>query len=173
MGEPGLCQHTCPHFRGGAPRRWIPDALQHRTFRAWSVRFGACIRDRGGIGLAAGLLSGVAGVGGGIIIVPALVLLAGLDQHTAEGTSLLAILFTAAAETRVNYVKGYVKWIEVVLLAAGGVLMAPIASFIAHQIEPETLGKVFGVWLLLVGVRTYWTSRRRGPTPSETSDESR
>src|SRR5690606_12524991 len=55
-----------------------------------------------GIGLDAGIASGVAGIGGGVIMVPAMVFLLGVSQHTAEGTSLVAILFAALAGTRVN-----------------------------------------------------------------------
>jgi hypothetical protein len=106
------------------------------------------------VGALTGIVSGLAGVGGGVIMVPALVLLLGFDQHTAEGTSLLAICFTAAAATRVNASHGYLQWKPVLLVAAGGVVLAPIAAVFAQRIPADTLGRIFALWLLVIGVRT-------------------
>lgn len=111
------------------------------------------------VGVASGILSGMAGVGGGIIMVPAMVFLLGMTQHVAEGTSLLAILFTAAAGTRVNRSNGYVEWRVVLTLAATGVVMAPLAALFAQEIPADVLSRLFAVWLLAIGVRTLWSSR--------------
>ena len=113
-----------------------------------------------GVGLAAGIISGLAGVGGGVIMVPAMVFLLGLDQHTAEGTSLLAIIFTAAAGTRVNLSNDYIEWRTVVVLAIAGAACAPLAATFAQSIPADTLARVFAVWLLLIAVRTLVRSRR-------------
>lgn len=111
------------------------------------------------IGAAAGVVSGLAGVGGGVIMVPAMIFLLGLDQHTAEGTSLLAILFTAAAGTRVNVANSYVDWRAAGLVAVGGVVAAPLAATFAQQIPAGTLGRIFALWLLLIAMRTLLQSR--------------
>lgn len=111
------------------------------------------------IGAAAGLVSGLAGVGGGVIMVPAMVFMLGLDQHTAEGTSLLAIGFTSAAATRVNFASGHIRRRAVALLAAGGVVFAPLSATLAQRIPADTLGRIFAVWLLLIAWRTLATSR--------------
>ena len=113
------------------------------------------------VGVATGILSGLAGVGGGIVMVPAMVFLLGMTQHVAEGTSLLAILFTAAAGTRVNLSNRYVDWRLVLTLAATGVVIAPLAAVIAQEIPAEVLARLFAIWLLIVGVRTLWTSRTK------------
>jgi uncharacterized membrane protein YfcA len=110
------------------------------------------------IGVAVGVLSGLTGVGGGVVMVPAMVFLLGLGQHVAEGTSLLAILFTAAAGTRVNLGNRLVQWRPVFLLALTGVVAAPVAALYAQRIPADTLTRIFAVWLLLVAVRTLWKS---------------
>lgn len=111
------------------------------------------------IGAFAGIVSGLAGVGGGVIMVPAMVFLLGLGQHIAEGTSLLAICFTAAAATRVNVGSGFVEWRSVALVALGGVVTAPAAALFAQKIPADTLGRIFAAWLLLIAIRTLVTSR--------------
>ena len=119
------------------------------------------------VGALTGIVSGLAGVGGGVVMVPAMVLLLGLDQHTAEGTSLLAMCFTAAAATRVNLSNGLVRWRSVLLVAAGGVALAPISATFAQKIPADTLARIFAIWLLFIAVRTLAGTR---PRPGSTSD---
>ena len=111
------------------------------------------------IGSLSGLLSGLAGVGGGIVMIPAMVLLLGIDQHTAEGTSLVAMLFTAAAGTRVNLRNHLVDWRAVWILGIAGAVVAPVSAALAQQIPADTLGRIFGVFVIINAVRTLWKSR--------------
>jgi uncharacterized membrane protein YfcA len=111
------------------------------------------------IGGLSGLLSGLAGVGGGIVMIPAMVLLLGIDQHTAEGTSLVAMLFTAAAGTRVNMTNRLVDWRAVWILGVAGGVIAPVSAAVAQRIPADTLGQIFGVFLIVNAVRTLWKSR--------------
>ena len=110
------------------------------------------------IGGLAGTLSGLAGVGGGIIMIPAMVLLLGIDQHTAEGTSLVAMLFTAAAGTRVNVINHHVDWRAMWILGVAGAVIAPLSAALAQQIPADTLGRVFGVFVIINAIRTLWKS---------------
>ncbi|HKX75681.1 MAG TPA: sulfite exporter TauE/SafE family protein [Acidimicrobiia bacterium] len=111
------------------------------------------------IGAVAGVVSGLAGIGGGVIMVPAMVFLLGLGQHVAEGTSLLAILFTAAAGTRVNVSHHYIEWRAVWLLTVTGVIFAPAAALFAQTLHADTLARLFGIWVLATAARTLWKSR--------------
>jgi len=106
-----------------------------------------------GIGLVAGVASGVAGIGGGVIMVPAMVFLLGMNQHIAEGTSLMAILFTAVAGTRVNLRNHRVDLRQAALIGVGGVIFALIGVQFALGMSSETLTRVFGAFVALVGVR--------------------
>lgn len=112
------------------------------------------------VGALAGIVSGLAGIGGGLILIPGMVFLLGLTQHTAEGSSLLAIIFTSAAGTRVNAAAGYVDWRSVWLISVTGVVLAPIAAIYAQEIPADTLARIFGVFVLGVSVRTLWKARQ-------------
>jgi len=116
------------------------------------------------IGALAGIASGLAGVGGGTVMVPAMVFLLGVDQHTAEGTSLLAILFTAIAATRVNVGNDYVDWRAMGILGVVGAATAPLATLLALQIPAVTLSRVFGLFLIAIAIQTI-LKNRKAPEP--------
>lgn len=119
------------------------------------------------IGLLAGVASGVAGIGGGVVMVPAMVFFLGVDQHAAEGTSLLAILFTAVAGTRVNLSHGRVDVGQAIVIGLGGVLSAVAGASLALYISGPTLTRLFGAFVTAVGLRMLVRLRRsrRVPTP--------
>lgn len=106
------------------------------------------------IGLIAGFFAGLAGIGGGVVIVPSSVLLLGLDQHQAQGTSLVAIVFTAVAGSLVNLRNRRVRLVDGLLAGAGGVVGSLIGSRIALLIEGRILSVLFGSLVLYVAVRS-------------------
>lgn len=106
------------------------------------------------IGAIAGFFAGLAGIGGGVVIVPSSVLLLGLTQHQAEGTSLLAIIFTAVSGTIVNLRNRRVRPLDGLWAGAGGVVGSLIGSQIALLIEGRVLSVVFGFLVLFVAVRS-------------------
>ena len=112
------------------------------------------------LGTAAGLLAGLFGVGGGILFVPTLVLL-GLSQHVATGTSLLAILPTAVAGTWSQQRYGNVRWKPAVLigLAAIGGVEAGVA--VAEALPEDVLRRLFGVLALVVAAQIVRHALRR------------
>ena len=106
------------------------------------------------VGLAAGVLSGLVGVGGGIIIVPALVYFLGYSQHQAQGTSLGLLLLPIGILAVINYYnKGFIdiKAVGVMTLAfvAGGWL----GSKLAISISQDTLRKIFAIVLFYTALR--------------------
>jgi uncharacterized membrane protein YfcA len=117
-----------------------------------------------GIGLLAGLFAGIAGVGGGIVIVPSTVVLLGLTQHEAQGTSLFAIVLTAIAGTLVNRRNRRVRLEDGLVVGLGGVVGSVIGSRIALALEGRSLSLVFGLVVLFVGVRTLFRARRSAQT---------
>lgn len=112
------------------------------------------------IGVVAGLGSGLAGIGGGTVMVPAMVFLLGTDQHTAEGTSLVAMLFTAAAATRINSGNHFVDWRAMLVLGIVGAITAPLATSFALQTSAATLSRAFGLFAIAVGIQTILRSRK-------------
>jgi len=111
----------------------------------------ACI----GIGLVAGLMSGLFGVGGGTIIVPLLVVLLRFDQRLAAGTSLAAIVPTAAVGVVSYAVSGSVAWIPAIILAAGAVVGAQIGTWLLARLPQNALRWGFVVFLVVVIVMLF------------------
>lgn len=107
------------------------------------------------IGLAAGLLSGLFGVGGGTVIVPMLVLLIGFDQRLAAGTSLAAIVPTATVGVVSYAIHGSVAWIPALILAAGAVVGAQIGTWLLARLPQNALRWGFVGFLLAVIVMLF------------------
>lgn len=100
------------------------------------------------IGLAAGILGGMVGVGGGLIVVPALVYFLGYSQHAAQGTSLGLLVLPVALLGMMNYYKaGHVDFKVVGLLAVGFVLGSYFGSKWSLSLPQETVKKVFAILL--------------------------
>jgi len=103
------------------------------------------------LGLAAGVISGLFGVGGAIIIVPGLVLLAKLPQHAANGTSLGALLLPVGLLGFLQYYRrGQVNLGYAAIIAGGLLLGALLGAKLAQNMTDETLRRAFGVFLLFV-----------------------
>lgn len=106
------------------------------------------------IGFLAGIVGGSLGLGGGIIIVPALVFILGFSQHYAQGTSLAVLLFPIGILAVINYTKnGYVNYKYAVILMLAFVLGSYFGSEISVHLPEKILKKVFGVFLLLVSLK--------------------
>jgi uncharacterized membrane protein YfcA len=121
-----------------------------------------------GVGLAAGFLAGLLGVGGGILMVPAMVLLMNFDQHVAQGTSLLVIIPAALTGSITHYRNGRLRVRDAAFIAAGGVFGAALGSVLALSTDDTLLRQLFAGLLLVTGLRILVTGirRRRGaPTP--------
>jgi uncharacterized membrane protein YfcA len=112
------------------------------------------------IGMVAGIASGLAGIGGGVVMVPAMVFFLGMSQHSAEGTSLLAIGFTALAGTRVNLKHGRVRLIDAAVMAVAGVVCSPIGASLALRLSGANLSRLFGVFVLVIGARMLYATVR-------------
>ncbi len=128
----------------------------------WTIAAALCL------GLGAGVLSGVFGVGGGILVVPTLVLL-GLGQVEAGATSLLAIVPTAAVGAARQRSFGNLRVRAALLIGAVSVVGAELGVQIATRIDESVLRRLFGI--LLLGVAAQLALRavrraRRYPDPS-------
>lgn len=106
------------------------------------------------IGLAAGFVSGSMGVGGGVIIVPALVFFLGMNQHQAQGTSLGVLAFPVAIAGAYNYYKeGYINIKFVLITLAAFAIGAYLGSLISIHLSGKILKKTFGIFMLLIALR--------------------
>jgi uncharacterized membrane protein YfcA len=110
-------------------------------------------------GLIAGLFSGMLGIGGGTIMVPALVLLLAIDQHTAQGVALAAMVVAAAAGAWLQYRQRNLDVRMALWIAPGAALFSLVGAWIAGAVAAEWLTRAFAIVLLLIGGRMLLLSR--------------
>jgi uncharacterized protein len=111
-----------------------------------------------GIGIVTGFAAGMLGIGGAIIMIPALVFLLGLSQQTAQGTSLAVMLPPIGILAAYNYYKaGNVNLKFALILAATFLIGSYFGSKLAINISQPVLKKIFGLLLLLVAARMLFT----------------
>lgn len=116
------------------------------------------------VGLAAGVLSGMVGVGGGIIIVPCLVFFLGFSQKFAQGNSLALLLLPLGILGVINYNRsGYIDYKVVIAMAVGFVLGNYFGSKWALNINDEKLKKIFALILLLAAVKMLFIDKPKAP----------
>jgi uncharacterized protein len=111
------------------------------------------------LGLAAGLIAGLLGVGGGILFVPTLLAL-GLSQLDAEATSLLAILPTVAAGAWSQNRYGNVRWRTALVIGLASVAGVAGGGLLAVSLPEHALRRLFALFLLVVAAQLAWRARR-------------
>lgn len=110
------------------------------------------------VGLAAGFLSGMVGIGGGIIIVPVLVYFLGFTQHNAQGTTLFMFLLPIGILGVINYHnKGYVDYKTACIIAATFVFGSYFGSKLAISLDQKMVKQIFGAIIILLGAKMlFW-----------------
>jgi uncharacterized membrane protein YfcA len=151
MRRPGAKEGRAGGAPGGAGTR-LRGRATVVTMSAMSLLFLA-------IGLAAGLLSGLFGIGGGIIIVPALLLIGKMSPATATGTSLGSLLLPVGALGAWHYYKsGHLDVRASLLIALGIFLGAYVGAVLAQDLDPVIAKRAFAVFLVMVSVRIWVTA---------------
>lgn len=106
------------------------------------------------LGLIAGGLSGLIGIGGGIIIIPALVLIFGLSQKMAQGTTLALLIPPIGILAALTYYKhGYVDLKVAAIIIVGFVIGSFIGAKFAVRLPVDVISKVFAVTLIIIGIK--------------------
>jgi len=121
------------------------------------------------VGVVAGVLSGLLGIGGGAIMVPAMTLLMGLSQHLAQGTSLLVIIPTAITGSITHFRMGNIRPETAAWLSAGGVVGAVAGASLALASPDQALRLLFGGYLAFTGARMLQTPRTKLTEPTMAS----
>ena len=124
------------------------------------------------VGVAAGMLGGMVGVGGGIIIVPALVFFLGFSQKMAQGTSLGILLLPVGLLGVIQYYKqGYVDIKVMLIIAVGFFLGSLLGSKLALSLSQETVKKIFAVLLIIIAIKMLFFDKAKptntSPSPIE------
>ncbi|MEO9175231.1 MAG: sulfite exporter TauE/SafE family protein [Gaiellales bacterium] len=104
----------------------------------------------GGLGVLAGVISGIFGVGGGVIFVPALTLILGRHQLQAQATSLAAIVPVALAGSWRQHREGLVRWESAAIIGVTSVVGVLAGAEVATSLSNRALERAFGVFLVLV-----------------------
>jgi uncharacterized membrane protein YfcA len=118
------------------------------------------------IGLIAGVGSGLLGIGGGAVMVPAMVVLLGLSQHVAQGTSLVVIIPTAVSGSITHFRMGNVRLRTAAWLSLGGIVGAVAGALAALATPDEVLRLLFGGYLAFTGSRMLGANRAQTPAPT-------
>lgn len=106
------------------------------------------------IGILSGVLAGIFGVGGAIVVIPALVFILGLTQHQAQGTSLAFMLPPVGILATWNYWKaGHVDWKIAAVLSLTFLVGAYFGSNLSLNISDRTLRRAFGVLMMIMAVK--------------------
>jgi len=123
-----------------------------------------------GAGVIVGIFAALFGVGGGLLMVPFIVLALDKGQHLAEGTSLLAMIATAIVGALAHARRGYVDWTSAGVAGVAGIAGAIAGAVVALGTPGEVLRRLFGGVLVVVGLRLILSSRvarnREGSAPS-------
>lgn len=114
------------------------------------------------IGIVSGLLSGLFGIGGGILIVPALIYLVGFGQHLATGTSLAVLLLPVGLGAAIEYYRqSNVNVYAAAVIAPTILISGWFGAAIANRIAGPYLRLAFGVFVMCLGVSLIWGAVRR------------
>ncbi len=110
------------------------------------------------IGLIAGIFSGLIGIGGALIIIPALIFILHMDQYSAQGTSLAIMLPPIGLLAAYNYYKaGALNLQYAMIIAAAFIIGGYFGSKMALSIPVDTLRKVFAIVLIFIALRMLWS----------------
>lgn len=122
------------------------------------------------IGLAAGFLSGLVGIGGGIIMVPALVFFLGLSQKQAQGTSLGVLMLPVVALAVWQYHKqGHINFNYVFLIAVAFITGGYLGSKMAVSLSDDKMKKIFAVVMLLLSIKMLFFDTQKKSTPAQST----
>lgn len=124
------------------------------------------------IGLFAGMLGGMVGIGGGIVIVPALIYFLGFSQLNAQGTSLALIMFPVGILGVMNYYKqGHIDFNLVFILAAGFIIGSFLGSKLAMNIPQEMVKKFFAILMIVIAVKMLFFDKKKPESDSARHSE--
>ena len=104
-----------------------------------------------GIGLLAGILGGMLGIGGGVILIPGMVFLMGVEQHTAQGVSLAVISVMALVGTVTHYRQENVRLKVALLIIPAAVIFSFIGGMVADMLDASFLRNLVGGFIIIVG----------------------
>lgn len=127
------------------------------------------------IGAVGGVVAALCGVGGGVVMVPAFVMILKMEQRVAVATSLAAIIFTALATSAKNHTNGLIDWKVAIAAGVAGAAVGWIAADLLKKLGDVTLTRIFATLVIVVGIQMWVQSFKKdillnGVTAENTSD---
>lgn len=113
------------------------------------------------LGLGAGILSGMLGIGGGAVLVPMLVFILGITQHTAQGISMVVIIPTALVSLWHFHKDKLINYQAALYLAGGAVAGAVISANLVQYVPADILKRIFGIFVIYSGFKMIWGTRKK------------
>ncbi len=110
------------------------------------------------IGAVGGVVAALCGVGGGVVMVPAFVMLLKMDQKSAVATSLAAVIFTAIFTTMKNHSNGLIVWKVAIPAGMIGGLVGWLAADALKKLQDVTLTRIFACVIIILGIQMWWQS---------------
>jgi uncharacterized membrane protein YfcA len=110
------------------------------------------------IGVVGGVVAALCGVGGGVVMVPAFVMLLKMDQKGAVATSLAAVIFTAIFTTMKNHSNGLISWKVAIPAGLVGGLVGWLAADALKKLQDVTLTRIFACVIIALGIQMWWQS---------------
>jgi uncharacterized membrane protein YfcA len=123
-----------------------------------------------GVGLLAGILGGMLGVGGGVILIPGMVFLMGVEQHTAQGVSLAVIAVMALVGTITHYRQKNVRLKVALWIIPAAVIFSFLGSMVADMLDASLLRDLVGGLIIVVGFFMVIKDWRSGSRRSECTE---
>ena len=122
------------------------------------------------IGAASGIVAALCGVGGGVVMVPAFVLIFKMNQKAAVATSLAAIVLTAIFTSLRNHSNGFIQWKVAIPAGIAGAAIGWFAADLLKKLQDVTLTRIFATLIIVFGIQMWWQSLKKdGPaSPSVT-----
>ena len=113
------------------------------------------------MGLGTGILSGLLGIGGGVVLVPMMVFILGIAQHTAQGISMLVIIPTAIVTLWHFHQDKLVNYQVALYMVGGAVAGALISANLVQYVPAGELKRIFGIFVIYSGFRMIWGTRKK------------
>lgn len=113
------------------------------------------------LGGAIGCISGMLGIGGGLVAVPCLVLLYGMPQPVAQGTALLMMVFNMTIGFWQYRKRNVIPFRQAVLLCVGGIIASYLAARLATQFDTNLLQKLVGIYVIALSIHMFWKSTKK------------
>lgn len=113
------------------------------------------------IGCLSGVVAALCGVGGGVLMVPAFVMVLKMNQKVAVATSLAAIVLTAIFTSLKNHSNGFIQWKVAIPAGIGGALIGWLAADLLKKLQDVTLTRIFASLIIIFGVQMWWQSLKK------------